>query len=776
MEITDFKRILASFADDPSDVDVGLGNVVAQIREDLVDINLSYSKDGERRLLVTENGVIHSARSWLLNRVARLPQLAERIIATTSASENSSKSPFVTPMGLYIADLSPSEESLEEKKMDDSVGVILEKVENPLPGATSVLYITSDAGEGKTTVINRAAGDQAVRFRNKTASSLIVPISLSGRAFLTFDDAVIAALVNKLRFGYFYFGAFIELVRMGALVPAFDGYEEMLVEGSKGEAVSALGNLVQSLDSQGCVLIAARKAFFEYLSFKTQARLLDAIGSRSASFSRMEMLRWSKSQFCRYGELRNVAEVDRIHSIVAARLGADHPILTRAVLVKRLFDVAAEITNCDELAQSLGENPHDYFFTFVNAIVQREASDKWLARVTSDVSEPLLTVAEHHQLLSSIALEMWQSSRNSLRNDLLSVIVDLFCEGRKKGAAAVRQIQERIKQHALLTADTSSGFGVAFDHEDFQNFYLGEGLGHLLKREAKAELQAFLSVNVVPPSTIEQAVQYLVRKGGGPVGALELLVAINAGETGFSFCRENCAALCVRLCEFAGRQGEPVILTNMQFPAGILSGRSLSEVVFERCGFQPTDIAKGTLQNITFRDCTFERLEIVDSLTLGGCLFENCRIDLLSNLSADEYSYDPFEIVAWLSKVGARVISVAQQGAGVTAITEDRRIKLLERFLRIFLRSTQVDEDVVRLRLGKTFGPMFFSEILPSLRQEGILEDVPWKGRGVKERYKLAIPMGEIQAALEIAKSDFDAFIQEIRHYRSTSHSFFEDS
>ena len=80
---------------------------------------------------------------------------------------------------------------------------------------------------------------------------------LGGRPFLRFDDVVIGELVNRFRFQFFYYDAFIELVKMGVLVPAFDGFEEMFIESGSGEALSALGNLMNTLESSGSVLISA---------------------------------------------------------------------------------------------------------------------------------------------------------------------------------------------------------------------------------------------------------------------------------------------------------------------------------------------------------------------------------------------------------------------------------------------------------------------------------------------------------------------------------------
>lgn len=234
METNEFKRILTAFADVPSDVDVRLGKVVAQIRDEVLDVDIAYSTTADQQLLVIENEQQYPARVWLLNRVARLPQLADRLIASTALTpEMAARSPFVTPSGSISSDLSATGDSFEDVQITNAVEALLEKANSPLPGATAVLYVTSDAGEGKTTVIGHAARLQAQRFKEKKVGSLVVPIPLSGRTFLNFDDAVIAALVNKLRFNYLYFDAFIELVRMGAVVPAFDGYEEMLVEGSK---------------------------------------------------------------------------------------------------------------------------------------------------------------------------------------------------------------------------------------------------------------------------------------------------------------------------------------------------------------------------------------------------------------------------------------------------------------------------------------------------------------------------------------------------------------
>ena len=761
MDINDFRRVLTSFAEEPSDVDIRAGRAIIQIRDEVIEIGISYTNDESKRLLVTENEVVFPARTWILNRIARLPQLADRILAWTAGPNHAATaSLFVTPSGYLTQDISTDGGADGSHAISDTVETLLELATDHQPGATAVLYITSDAGEGKTTVINRVARLQAQRYKEKSVTSLVVPIPLNGRAFLTFDDAVIAVLVNKLRFNYFYFDAFMELIKLGAIVPAFDGYEEMLVEGSKGDAVSALGGLVQQLGSSGCVFMAARKAFFEYVSFKSQAKLLDAIGDHSVSFSRLELYRWNHEKFLTYGNLRGASDSQSIYETVATRLGADHPLLTRAVLVRRLFDVATEEINRNQLAILLGSNPNDYFFTFVDAIVQRESNEKWILRVAGEISEPLLRTEEHHELLTQLALEMWQSSVTSLRHEIVEVLVDMFVDGKQKRAVVVRQIKERIKQHSLLAIESSKGLAITFDHEDFQDFYLGEGVGLLLSKGPKSDLQSILSVSLLSAATVEQSVQYLIRTNADLRRAIDLLLSINRIETGFSFCKENCGAIVIRLVECINNNcTESILLENMLFSVDSLSGRNMRRTLFQSCQFQPTTMLKGGFEDVEFRDCEFERLEIsTQANTLQGCRFTACRVDSLLLNPDEDCFFDPARINIWLEKSGAEV--QAENSQMSLPVPEDERVKLFGRFLRVFLRNTQVNEDVIKLRLGNSVSPRFFEEMLPTLLQHRVLAEVPWEGRGLQHRYKLIIPMSDLNTALEASGDSFDRSLE----------------
>jgi hypothetical protein len=744
MEIDTFRRILTAFADSPADIDLSRGRVLVQIREELIEATLS-DKAGE--LFVEENGTRTKCVPWIVNRIARLPLLADRIISYVPEVPH-----FVAPSGT-VWDQPDYATGESEGPVPDAISAIQTLLERRPAWTTSVTYLTSDAGEGKTSLISHLARAQAQAFKSKTTDWLLVPISLGGRSFLRFDDVVIAALANRLRFQMFYFDGFLELVKLGVVVPAFDGFEEMFVESSSGEALSALGNLGRALTSRGTILVAARKAYFEYESFSTQARLFDGMGGESVSFSRIGLARWTKAQFERYASLRKVPEPLALYQKVAARFGAEHPLLTRAVLVRRLVDVAAGAAAVDDLVATLGSSPQDYFFQFVNAIIVREANEKWIDR-SGEPFQQLLSVPEHHHLLAMVASEMWISSTDTLKGDVLDIVADLFADSFKKSPLISRQVKERLRHHSLLVASDSARNGLSFDHEDFRKFFLGEALGAMMRRPEARELRPFLRVAALPAETGEAAIHHLHRANATADQTLVVLQELASSEVSTSFVRENVGLLCINLLDIA--QNRPLELRGMSFPPDALKGRKISEVRFIECYFQPTSLENATISDSEFVNCTFDRIEFGKSTVVHQTLIRDCEISSVVNRTQDDHLFDPRGIVAALELTGFSFPSVTSVAL---APTLDEQTRVLERSLRIFLRSSHVNEDHFRHRLGAK-SSLFIEDVLPGLLKVGVLEEITYLGKGNQRRFRLVVPMQSIQAALQGSGGQFANFLQ----------------
>lgn len=755
MEFNQFKRIVRAFSDDPEDIDIDRGRLLLQVRDNPIEATLSYD---ERGVLVTATGDRLTAESWVVKRLARLPMLADRICDHDESPEH-----FVSPSGRLLE--SPQDEPRVHQQAFDSniVARMTDALGHRTPGEIAVWFLTSDAGEGKTSLIQHLAVQQARAYKRKDADWLLVPIPLGGRTFLRFDDVVISALANRLRFQLLYYDAFLELIRLGVIVPAFDGFEEMIIEGSTGEAISALGQLLKNLESAGTVLIATRKAYHEYKSFHSMAQLLDSILDVDVTFGSMSLHRWSRDQFIKYGRMRGVRKPDTLYKRVASTLGDnEHPLLTRAVLIRRLMDVASGAdADLSKLLGGLGTRAHDFFLDFLAAIVEREANEKWIDK-SGEPTRPLLNLEEHHLILSRVAQEMWLQSTDDLRIDDIGVVAELFAEEERMAPAVARQIQERLKQHALLVK-TKGGRWLGFDHDDFRYFYLGFALGVELVKRDETNIKAMLGVSTLPRFAVDQAVNYLHRTDrDGSRSALRLLQQLASREPTVSFVHENCGSVMVALVDILKVQG--VIASHMGFSVDALVGRSLCGLEVSDSHFSNTSLEGATLVNCTFQRCRFERLdgpaERIDNARILDCEVASLVYQDEDPEFGDIQLYEPSHIRRKLIQYGFEVEdSTRMQPHSVESandISDD--LKLVQRVLRTFTRTTRVNESTMQVRLGKKFS-RFEREILPKLLSAGVLEQETLGGKQNQRCLRISTPMLRIERAMANAGGDFQRFI-----------------
>ena len=199
---------------------------------------------------------------------------------------------------------------------------------------------------------------------------------------------------------------------------------------------------------------------------------------------------------------------------------------------------------------------------------------------------------------------------------------------------------------------------------------------------------------------------------------------------------------------------------SLGLPTGQKLLSTLSDVTFSQCRFEPTEIAGAHFNSISFHACDFERLDVADRDTLVGTTFVDCRVNALKRGSGEgeRNLYGPHEVAAEMRKVGAAVPLAKDSPAESTLPEADSRIDAVEKFLRVFLRATQVNEDTIRAKFGRQ-GPWFVDDIVPILVRAKIVENVEYRGRGVQARFKLAVPMYAIQDALAASEGSFDTFL-----------------
>lgn len=752
MQINEFKAIVTTFADPGIELQFDRTTFMISINGDVIDAKIT-AKSGD--VFVDEGTGAEPASKWIVNRLARLPLLASRLRETIPATEY-----FVSPGVSLLSTLERVPDEQLETSID-GLNLALESLEQRSPLETMVLYITSDAGEGKTSLINELAREQAQNFIDNKADWLLVPIPLGGRHFLRFDDITVGVMQNRYRFPFLYYQSFLSLVKMGVIVPAFDGFEEMFVESSSGEALSAMGILTSSLGSRGAMVVAARKAYFEFESLRTQERLFDTIKGFSVGFAKLELHRWAERQFVEYCVRRGVENPEELHQQVSARLSPDHPLLTRAVLVKRLVDVAKKSPTLDGFLDQLEKSGADFFSVFVRGLIEREAKEKWIDRDLKDgVGTPLFTVDEHCELLSQIALSMWESKVDFLTRDVLEFAADYFCETAQKNAFQAQQVRERVRGHAMLIPSTNAINAVEFDHDEFRMYFLGEGIARQIRlmHPAKAEVLGTLRRGPVPHDAMLALVRALTRdKTVERVCAVKFLLEVARMDAQASYTHANVAELVIHL--LSGIDGGSVDIAGLSFGQGALQDKKISKVNFQQCYFSSTSLDLAKIANCTFANCKFAQLRIMDNTLLSDVVFEECTLDTL--ILREREIWDPAEIRQQLEHAGVTLHDDASPLAVASSAKQaDPSLVDVGKLVRYFMRSTHISESVIRIKLSAR-GQVFINEALPQLQSKGVFVEIQNIGSSGQRRFRLGVALQAISNATTKANGDFEKFLAE---------------
>jgi hypothetical protein len=750
MDYTRFKEVVTAFADEPSAVHFERASVILQVQGEVIAAKLSQ-KEGQ--LWVEENEINQPAERWVATRLAQLDQLANSVVQMLPTCDG-----FITSQAKLFDQLEFSESDGPVVEYDAlaAMGRVLER---RLAGMCSVLYVTSDAGEGKTTLINQLAIEQARRYRERTTDWLIVPVGLGGSPFLRLDNVIAAALLNQLRFRRLYYEAFIQLVRLGFIVLALDGFEEVFVE-TAGDAASSLGNLISDLKGEGTLLVAARTAYFDFKSLNQQARLIDLVRSFDVGFAKLSLERWGKVEFLDFC-LQQGIDGHELYDELVSKLGATHPLLTRAVFVRRLVELEGEPDSLDFLAQA--EDANDLFHPFINTILKREIERKWLDQ-SSGVAIPLLSLEEHHQLLELVAEEMWLNKRPSLPVDTCESLAEIFCDVNQKSPIISRQVKERLSSHALLSSEAIRA-QISFDHDHFREFFLGELVGQYISANSQPDLRKLLKVEVLPNFSADIAVSYCIVNGLGCGELTKRIRDVAYSESQTSFVRENAGALTIRALGRAEDGCGKVSIAELTFPADSLSNRRVENVTFEKCFFQSTGVASD-LSNVIFATCAFDNLQVEAHAKFADVIFSDCDIRRLSFLRVDggisEY-FDPRTIASLLTNHGASLSENNQILISSDLPKEDdEEIIFIRKLLTIFGRSLNVGERVLSLKFGVNANS-FMSTTLPQLLELGLVEEVAHRGGGYQRNFRLGVPVSNVASSLISSEGSFNKFKASIK-------------
>lgn len=754
MQVDAFKRIVRTFSDPGQDIVFEGKKFIIQVNGLLIEKEISHQL-GE--VYVTDEGEPPvNATRWIVDNLANLPLLATRLLDTVPEQIH-----FVAPQAKLLRSLEVDPNALE-KSSSNASNSVNEFLEGTSPLESSILYITSNAGEGKTTLINQLARHQAERFKRRESSYLIVPIPLGGRNFLRFDDITVGALQNRYRFPYLYYDSFIELARMGLIVPAFDGFEEMFVENSSGEALSAMGILVDALESKGSLIIAARRAYFEFENLRSQERLFDTIRSHDVGFGKLDLERWGESQFIEYCSKRGLDNASKIYETVASRLERNHPLLTRPVLVKPLIDIALESESLSDFVINIKASGSDFLNVFICSIIEREANEKWLD-TSGEVGNPLLSIDEHCKLLGMIALEMWKTKFDYLKRDILEFVADLFCDEERKDPYQTDQIRERIRGHALLIASSNAPNSVEFDHLEFEQFFLGDALARLISTNDDVSQNSLIEAfrkGIMSPPILDALLKSLERSSPSKrINHAKCLIDLCTLDRPTSYTHLNSSFLITYLLQDSSE--EIVELHNISFSNDAFRDRNLSNLKFINCQFGIVNLENAKLENCSFVNCSFVQLDIFRNTQLDGSELIESKVDSIGFPETTQSIWDPPQIHKKLKFLGLHIPNgnTANKEDKETHKTIDEELQLVVKLLRYFVRSTHMSDSVMKIKMSDRAN-FFFDNVLPKLIEKQILVEIENRGSSSQKRFKLGMNLSKLNRMAEKSKGDFVKFLE----------------
>jgi len=165
-------------------------------------------------------------------------------------------------------------------------------------------------------------------------------------------------------------------------------------------------------------------------------------------------------------------------------------------------------------------------------------------------------------------------------------------------------------------------------------------------------------------------------------------------------------------------------------------------------------------------NCDFERLELDGTEPGTGTSLVECNVRSIVRLEGSDQNsrYGPVESARELCRAGLEVEVGNAAVAEAESLEADRDDDLLvvERFIRAFLRSTALNENTLRQRLGVK-ASRFFDVLLPRLVGAGVVRKAPYQGHGAQERMRLAAPMTRIENAMREAGGRFEEFVRAVR-------------
>ena len=593
--------------------------------------------------------------------------------------------------------------------------------------ATKIVMVTGEAGAGKTRVLQELVRRQAHAFQHGQVGTLYFYVNAQGRALARLAEAL-ATELQDLR-AILTYHAVATLVRLGALIPVIDGFDELLGASGYDDAFSSLAGFIEELDGEGQIVASARSTYYEE-EFVARATTASSLGGQVWVQVPIQVRAWGSEEFTSYvrGRVAEKAGFAGTTEEVVANLeqvfsGINTELRQKPLFVARAVDLVLSgrpLTGSDDLLNEL-----------VVAYLERERSEKLLDRN----ERPLLSKEQIAVLLASLAEEMWNQETRELDRRSVREVAEYVLVVEDIDEATQQIVLERMPNLAFLAPGDRTG-SITFEHELFFSVFLARVIAEAILRK-ESSVRMILSRSVFPPELAGVVVREMAAKApleqqenlrllldkladaGAPEG-------VRSGQI-----RENGGRLAAAALLFACRAGklvEGIRIKGVVFPGGELKGVRLRNTKFESVAFRRTDLTETSIIESAGRDVVLQEVTLDPKRTR----LEIRGIDPASqifglrvwNPEGIKNVYDPEEIRNVLVACGTVPAEAPPAPKRKVPVP---RIRLLEKLVRAYGRANPVctSDDNLRALFGDSSWPAIerllvqHGVVLPETRNTG---------------------------------------------------------
>jgi len=638
--------------------------------------DVTFIRSSHLGIQVSQYGRTVAYRSFLVGPdMADLSALAKSIERTT-------------PQGFYIETQAQLDEN-QSKESKPAVSLLQEILHSDVVDHTHLIFVTGDAGAGKTRTLQELVAVQATAYLSGETPSVYLYINAQGRALARFNEAL-ATELQDLRAPFTYH-VVSTLVRIGAVVPIIDGFDELIGVSGYDDAFNSLAAFIEDLSGEGKLIASARSSYYEEEFIERSHRTVSE-SNNSWRQTAVRVLQWGADERQKFAE--SYADERRLtpdqRNSLTARLdstfqGRNEALGRKPLFVARTaellvggFDVSDDQDLLDEL---------------VRGYLEREQHEKLLDKN----GKPLLTASQLKKLIASLAEEMWNQETREFDRRSVRDVAEYALLDEDITESTQQILVERMPTLAFLTASEGEG-SVAFEHETFFSYFLAWTFAGIFERTTM-ETRMLLSRSALPSEVAERvANSKRLNINNSFDFNLALTKLSDAGKTAVSrasLVQENAGLLAFAILLSDGngdpiraRRIERLIFAGLNFSKAIFQDCEFRDVQFKRCDFSATRFESCTGENLLFQEPIIDphvtRIDI-DGLRVATGI-SGIRIRVGEKLTVE---YDPHRIVEALTQVGL----LSEESVIKQRAVAPKYLELLERLMRGYRRANPICSD-----------------------------------------------------------------------------------